>query len=180
MPLPDADWPWGQACDAIIQSVYVTDDIDAGMARHAGVLGIGPWFVRRDFGFDRLAYRGTPGTVAIDLAIAFSGGMMIELIQQKDDAPSPYRERGPGFHHWAFGARPGQYEARFAHLVGGGLTPILDLAVAAGGRTAMFDPGPGHAGLIELIEVVPEVEALFDRFHAASARWDGRNPVRPF
>ncbi len=184
MPPRDGGWPWGQPRDAIIQSVYITDDIDAGMARHSTALGIGPWFVRRDFGFDRLAYRGTAGVVSLDLAIAFSGGMMIELIRQKDDAPSPYREtrdtRGYGFHHWAFGARPDRYDARFAEFTGQGFTPILDLTVTVGGRTAMLDPGPGFAGMIELIEVMPDVEALFDRFHAASVAWDGRDPIRAF
>lgn len=177
-------WPWGQPLEGIVQQGFITGDIDAEMGRYAAALGIGPWFIRRDFGFDRLLYRGEPAKIALDLAIAFTGSTMIELIQQKDDSPSAYREtrdrQGYGFHHWAWAARPDSYDTRLAKLSDRGFVQVFDLAVAVGGRAAYFDPGPGYAGMIELIEIPSELETLFTQVHQASLDWDGRDPIREF
>ena len=61
----------------------------------------------RDAGLPiRGLYRGEPCEVTLSLALANSGEMQIELIQQHDDTPSIYTEflssNGPGYHQLAY------------------------------------------------------------------------------
>ena len=44
-------------------------------------LGVGPWLVNERLGGVGSTYRGEPGTAEFALALAFSGHMMVELIQ---------------------------------------------------------------------------------------------------
>ena len=52
-------------------------------------------------------YRGEPSPLEVSIALANSGALQIELIQQRNDAPSMYRDflsresRG-GLHHVAY------------------------------------------------------------------------------
>ncbi|XSC47435.1 VOC family protein [Bradyrhizobium sp. RDT10] len=68
-------------------------------------LNIGPWFVTGPFVPSKGRYRGQSTDMSLTLAVAFSGHMMIELIEQHDNKPSVYQEtimtKGYGFHHWA-------------------------------------------------------------------------------
>ena len=63
-------------------------------------------------------YRGVTTKMQVSLALAYTGELMIELIQQHDQEPSVFQEtlkaRGAhGFHHWAVGAR--DFEKSAAH-----------------------------------------------------------------
>ena len=68
-------------------------------------LGVGPWFVMRDLPI-RALYRGEPCEITLTLALANSGDMQIELIQQQDDTPSIYteflRSGRQGYHQLAY------------------------------------------------------------------------------
>ncbi len=48
-------------------------------------LGLGPWFLRGPLQARKPVYRGQPQDLRLSIAIAYSGHMMIELIQQHDD-----------------------------------------------------------------------------------------------
>ena len=54
-------------------------------------LGIGPWFVMRNVAI-RALYRDEPCEITLTLALANSGDLQVELIQQHDDTPSIYTE----------------------------------------------------------------------------------------
>ncbi len=175
-------WRWGQSHGGIIQMAYIVEDIRAAMPVFTRDLGIGPWFVIEHFPFNRLSYRGAPATCDLSLCLGVSGNMMYELIQQNDDAPSVYREvrerRGWGFHHYAMGATPDRYDELLARHVAQGAEIALDAEVGVGGRAAYVDTGADLHGMIELIEVTPGVEDLFDGIHQAGKNWDGSDPVR--
>lgn len=47
-------------------------------------LGVGPWFVNQRIGGEGSTYRGEPGKAEFSLALAFSGHMMIELVQDNE------------------------------------------------------------------------------------------------
>jgi hypothetical protein len=96
--------------NAIIQIAYTVADIQKAMRHYSELLHIGPWFLVGPFVPPKGVYRGVTTTMQISLGLAFSGQMMIELIQQHDDKPLVFGEtlkaRGAhGFHHWAIGAR---------------------------------------------------------------------------
>lgn len=77
----------------IRQIAFVVDDIDAAMRHWAQTLGIGPFFIKRHIRFDPYIYRGEKcSSPSVSIALANSGFIQIELIQQHDELPSIYRE----------------------------------------------------------------------------------------
>lgn len=175
-------WNWGQPLNGIIQSAHTTPDIEKSMTHWTANLNIGPWFLFEHFQFQWIKYRGAPCELDVTVALASSGGMIFELIQQNDSNPSVYREvqesRGFGFHHWAVAARPEEYDAVIAAHVKAGNALALEAAVAIGARAAYIDTMNVLGGMIEIIEVTPAVEGLFTMIQQASVGWDGAAPVR--
>lgn len=178
MPL----WNWGQPINGIIQVAFTCDDIEASMRDWTARLNIGPWFLFEHFQFQWLRYRGKPTELDVTIALANSGGMMFELIQQNDPGPSVYREvqalRGHGFHHWAVAARPEEYDAVLEGYQERGHALALEGAVAIGARAAYADTLGALGGMVEIIEVTAAVEGLFTMVQQASVGWDGAAPVR--
>ena len=90
----------------ITQIAFVVEDIDDGMDRFGGLLGLGPWEVYR---FEpptltETTFRGEPHDYSMVLALTFAGDTMIELIEPLE-GPSIYTEHldehGEGLHHVA-------------------------------------------------------------------------------
>ena len=77
----------------IRQLAFIVTDIDKAMNHWAETLGVGPFFIKRRITFSNFIYRGKPSaSPSVSIALANSGYVQIELIQQHDDAPSIYRE----------------------------------------------------------------------------------------
>jgi len=69
---------------------YVVHDIQQAMRRWVD-LGVGPWFYKEDVGTTEFRYHGKPSRLPnLSIALANSGDLQLELIQQRDDAPSLY------------------------------------------------------------------------------------------
>ena len=175
-------WNFGQPLDGVIQVAQTCEDIHESMARLTRELGIGPWFLIEHFPFKSLRVRGEPASLDLTLAIGCSGHMQFELIQQNDDRPSVYREvaarRGHGFHHWAIAAEPAHYDEVIARYRSRGYELAMDAVVGIGGKAAYLDTFSALGGFIEVIEITPGIESLFNRIYQASVGWDGSDPVR--
>src|ERR687888_391518 len=76
----------------LIQNGYVVRDIEAAMRHWIEVLGVGPWFYIEHLAVPDFTYKGQPSPVDVSLALANSGPLQVELIQQRNDAPSLYRD----------------------------------------------------------------------------------------
>src|ERR1700730_4790019 len=89
----------------IVQISFVVKDVYDYARAFLGLYGIGPWFVFEHCPMSDFKYRGQPTVMDFTLAVAYSGTLMIELVQQNDDVPSAYNDvvaaRGYGFHHFA-------------------------------------------------------------------------------
>ena len=113
---------------------------------------------------------------------AFCGSMMLELIQQHNDAPSVYKEtiekRGYGFHHW--GVATNNFDADVARLRAAGYAEAFFARVPTGGRVAYMDTTAHLSGMIEYIELGPGFDPAFGAFYRATIAWDGKDPVRSF
>lgn len=74
---------------------FVVRDVEAAMRHWLDVFGVGP-FLCMERGVSQPAattwMRGAAVIVELKLAFAFMGETQIELIEQRNDAPSPYRE----------------------------------------------------------------------------------------
>jgi hypothetical protein len=166
----------GQPLGRLTQFAYVVEDIQRSMKDFSDRLGIGPWFVSGPFVPPEGVYRGRPTDMKLTLAIAFSGSMTVELIQQHDDKPSVYQEfiakRGYGFHHWAIGSR--DLDGTVADYRSRGFDVAFSDRSPRGVRIA----GDTVPGMLEIIEVTDALEDIYLDMYKASLDWDGSQPVR--
>lgn len=173
---------FGQPLGSIMQVAYIVENVEEAMRRWTRNLGVGPFFLLEHFPLRDAQYRGQPTELDINIALAYSGGMCFELIQQNDDTPSVYRdviaERGYGFHHWALSTR--DFDGDVARYQSDKAELALYGVAAVGARAAYMDTRATLGGMIELIEIKPEVEALFSTICSASENWNGEDPVRDF
>jgi catechol 2,3-dioxygenase-like lactoylglutathione lyase family enzyme len=159
---------------AIDQIGHVTGDLDAAVAMWTSHLGVGPWTVYRNV---RLTgdYRGSPAEVTIDVALAYQGGIQIELIEPTSSAPSPYRDSAgalrEGVHHIAWVVD--NLAAAMDDFARRGLSPVFRAGNPAS-EVAYFEPAPGVVW--ELIEG-KGMRAMIAAGLAAAEAWDGSNPV---
>jgi len=172
---------YGQPLDGIFQYAYVVEDIGRAMAEQSDLLGVGPWFLTDPFTPTRARYRGKPTTLTVQLSFVFAGHVMIELIQQHDEAPSVMREivdkRGYGFHH--YGVNTSDFEASCARMQALGYEEAY-FDVFDDVRVTYFDTTDRLPGMTEFVELSPGWEALQTAMWSATRGWHGKDPVRPF
>lgn len=170
--------PFGQPIDGAVQFAYFVPDIQAGMKWWTDHFGVGPWFLIDRLSTEGGLYRGAESKAVFSAALAFSGHMMIELIQTLDEHPSVYKEarerNGYGFHHVAKMAK--ELPEAAARLEGHGYAVVFQAVTPSGGRVCFLEgEGPG---LIELIEDEEGNRQVFTGIWRASVDWDGSRPVR--
>ena len=67
----------------------VVRDIEAAMTHWSTVCGVGPWFYTDKLAVDAFTYRGTRhDDIHVSIALANSGDLQLELIQQRCDTHS--------------------------------------------------------------------------------------------
>ncbi len=172
---------FGQPLGGIMQVAYVVEDIEKSMVHWTKTLGVGPFFLFEHFALEDYRYRGKPSDLDITLAMGFSGSMCFELIVQHSHSPSVYTEvienRGYGFHHW--GVSTDSFDADLArHQAAGNAEVLYGRVPPVDARAAYVDTLAELGGMIELIEINPAVEGLFEAVKEPSINWDGTEPVR--
>ncbi|OLO25813.1 hypothetical protein PZ61_0235865 [Streptomyces sp. MNU77] len=159
---------------------FVVPDIEAAMAYWSEVLGVGPFFYLPKSAIRSLTYQGRETDVASSTALAQCGGVQIELVQQRNDAPSAYADflrdhPTGGLHH--LGRFVSDYDAAVAESTAAGRQVIQEGSSSDRIRFC-YVGGPGRPGMpLELIEV-PALRVLFDHIADAARTWDGSAPVR--
>jgi hypothetical protein len=157
---------------------YVVTDLDDTIASWL-TMGVGPWFVIRNLP-QRVTYRGAPCEVKLSLALANSGDLQIELIQQLDDTPSVFTEflggsGTGGFHQLAYWAD--DFDSAMANLAETGWPLVWSGGEGEGVRFAYFEP-PTGAAIIEIMELTESSAGMAAYVRAQAADWDGSDPVR--
>lgn len=158
----------------------VVRDIDAAMKHWAEVCGVGPWFYADKLPVTAFTYRGERfDDVHLSIALANSGDVQLELIQQRCDTPSMYRDflaaGHEGMQHWS--SWPVDYDAKLKHALANGYTI---------GQSGESPRGPfvylwneGHPGtVIEMAHLTPERERIFGAVRDAAVDWDGADAIR--
>ena len=167
---------------AIRQNGYVVRDIEAAMRHWSTVLGVGPWFFAPHAPIEDFTYRGRPSNVDVAIALANSGPLQIELIQQHNDAPSLYRDflaaGQEGLQHIAYWTA--SFAADRQRAVGLGLRVGHEGVTGRYGPFVYFETAGHHGTVLELSDIGGLKQKLFDQIAAAAADWDGRDPVRDF
>lgn len=70
------------------QNGYVVRDMGAALKHWTEVLGVGPFYYIEQVQMDVFTFRGEPSEIDVSIALGNSGDLQIELICQRNDAPS--------------------------------------------------------------------------------------------
>lgn len=165
----------------IRQNGYVVKDIEAAMAHWTEALGVGPFLYFEDVPLEEFTYMGQPSDAKVSIALANSGPLQIELIQQRNDAPSMYKDfldaGCEGLQHVAYWTE--SFDQELDRLLGLGYT--VGQSGRIGGETGRFvyfatEQHPGT--VIELSDISGVKGQFFAFIRETAATWDGSEPIR--
>ncbi|HTY97537.1 MAG TPA: VOC family protein [Solirubrobacteraceae bacterium] len=161
---------------------YIVRDIRAGMDAWVAQ-GVGPWFYFENIETDYFRHRGVESPLRMSAAIANSGPLQIELIQQRNDAPSLYREfldsGREGFQHISYWTT--EYELLHSRALARGY--VVGHEGSIGGEQGRFayleSPQTLATGtVIEISDVSGPKGQFFAHVRELAADWDGTEPIR--
>jgi len=158
----------------------VVRDIEAAMRHWVEVCGVGPWFYTDRLPVTSFTYRGQHhDDVHLSIALANSGDVQLELIQQRCASPTMYQEflaaGHEGMQHWS--SWPGDYDAVYQRALASGYS-VGQEGDSPRGRFVYFR-NEGHPGtVIEMADATPARMRIFDAIRRAAADWDGSDPIR--
>lgn len=176
-----SDYAAGTAGKHFMQAAFMVDDIESAAFNWVRTTGVGPFFIVPHIELQEYQYRGEKNFgLHFSVAIAQSGGMQIELIQQHCDNPSAYRDlisKGrQGFHHLAIYCD--DYDAVYQHYKDQEFTAAVE-GLFGDMRFSYIDTSAKIGCMVELIEQNAMQEAFFQRIASAAHIWDGKtDPIR--
>ena len=162
----------------IRQFGFIVPDLDAAIGQWV-CLGVAPWLVLREMVMEGCRYRGELSEPTISIALANSGALQIELIQQHDGTASIYRE--------------------FMDATGGGINQVAywvedvpavrDAALAVGWAEVWSGDGGGQTpfsylehpsspfAVVELMELNDSTRSMGEAVRAAAEAWTPGQPI---
>ena len=163
------------------QNGYVVRDIHAAMDHWINVMGVGPWFYIERVKTDYFRHRGQDSAVEMSIALANAGELQLELIQQRNDAPSMYKEfldaGHEGLQHVAFWST--SYQQLYDQSLARGLKVGHEGQIGGEqGRFAYFDSAAHPGSVIEISDISGNKGRFFDHIRRIAADWDGADPIR--
>ncbi len=158
---------------------YVVENLDAALKRWTDI-GVGPFFRLDHVPLSYFRVRGQDIHVDLSIALAYSGEMQIELIEQHNPDPSPYtdflKQYGPGMQH--LGMWSSNYDTDIAALKADGHAIAFEGEITNAGRFAYFDAPFEPGTYMEVGDISAETRAAMMHLKQAAAQWDGSDPVR--
>lgn len=161
----------------VMQIAFVPGDFDAALRHWTQVMGVGPFFLLEDIKLEDSRYLGAPNECLFSIALAYWGGLQVELIRQQNDAPSIYRNvNGQGLHHTCL--ITDDIVAARAIAEAAGATLLVEGRVGADGAVIYVDTGGGPGTIVEVLQPATGMLDLFAMIRKASHGWDGSEPLR--
>ena len=161
------------------QAGYVVKDIEKAMQEWVR-LGIGPWFYTEKVPVENFQYMGKPSEMQFSAALTNSGYVQIELIQQRNDAPSLYRDflksGVEGIQHVSHWVE--DFDARCEVLLGLGYVNGQSGNIGVDGRFAYFVHKNLPGTIMEVSEASGFKGEIFKAIADMCANWDGSDPIR--
>lgn len=166
---------------ALIQIAYFVTDIRASALTMVENFGAGPFFISSRIELESGEHRGREQKFLHSSAYGQWGEIMLELVQQDEEGPSPFRDMyapgEEGIHHGAIFVDSVQqtitdYEQRGF--------PLAARAITASGKVefAFIDTRSIMGHMLEIYQPVPVLRDFYSMVKTASIGWHGENPVR--
>lgn len=163
---------------------FVVRDLDEALRHWTQALGVGPFLVL-DKGTGRPPnasfFRGREVRIEMRLAFGFIGDVQLELIEQVNADPSPYREfleaGHEGLQHLGYWVH--DYDEAVRRVEAAGYVRELEIPVVGQAQPIVYFASPSVVG--PMLEIVPPRwkkarQAVSDRLRS----WTGRDPFLRF
>jgi hypothetical protein len=165
----------------VCQNGYVVRDIDKAMKHWIEVMGVGPWFYIERVKMDWFRHRGADSAPEVSIALANSGDLQIELIQQRNDAPSMYKEfldaGHEGLQHMSYWSR--DYQALYDKAMQLGFKVGHEGQIGGPqGRFAYFDTQAHPGTVVEISDISGSKGRFFEKIRDIAKTWNGQEPIR--
>jgi hypothetical protein len=171
--------PWPEGEYRFFQLGFTVDDVVTAARRWAETFGVGPFFVQK-IEDAPCTYRGSPSAVSMELAVAQAGPVQIELIAQRCDRASVYRELellgGAAFHQVC--TLVDDYAATLDGYRAKGLEIACEFFVQGAPPVAYVDTVAEFGFFTEVAERTDAFVAHLAQVAEAGRTWDGTDPVR--
>lgn len=169
---------FGKVC----QNGYVVRDIEAALKHWTEVMGVGPFYYIDRVKCDWFTYRGEPSPVEMSIALGNTGDLQIELIQQRNDAPSMYMDflnaGREGLQHMSWWTT--DYQAQYDRAIAAGFKVGHEGQIGGPqGRFVYFDTETHPGTVIEMSDISGAKGKFFEHIRKAAIGWDGTDPIRP-
>ncbi|HOE17071.1 MAG TPA: VOC family protein [Syntrophorhabdaceae bacterium] len=160
---------------------YIVKDIEKAM-REWITLSVGPWFYTEKVPVENFMYMGKPSDVQFAAALANSGDIQIELIQQLNDAPSLYRDflasGAEGIQHISHWLDTEEFENQYDELIQRGFIAGHEGTIGLGGRFVYFINRKIPGTILEVSEMSGLKGEYFRGIAEICTNWDGTDPIR--
>jgi hypothetical protein len=145
-------------------------------------MGVGPFYYIDRVKCDWFTYRGEPSPVEMSIALGNTGDLQIELIQQRNDAPSMYMDflnaGREGLQHMSWWTT--DYQAQYDRAIAAGFKVGHEGQIGGPqGRFVYFDTETHPGTVIEMSDISGAKGKFFEHIRKAAIGWDGTDPVRP-
>lgn len=164
----------------IAQIAYFVNDARRAATDMAERFGAGPFFLIERIELAWGEHRGRPRKFLHTSAYGQWGPVMIELVQQDEEGPSPFRdlyEPGQqGLHH--VGMLVDSLPDAYRYCEEKGLVIAARGATLNGTEFAFVDTVSAMGHMIEIYERSKELIGFYDLVRTASVGWNGTEPVR--
>jgi len=163
-----------------VQIAYFVTDIRAAAYRMHATFGAGPFHIIERIELARGEHRGRPCPFVHSSAYGQWGNVMLELVQQDVEGPSPFRDLfapgEEGLHHVA--TFVDDMAVAIEHYRAAGLPLAARAWTHTGTEFAFVDATATLGHMIELYEPAPALRGFYEFVRQSAVDWDGRDPVR--
>jgi hypothetical protein len=165
----------------IRQNGYVVHDIQAAMEHWTRVLGVGPFFHLPHVACDSFQYKGQEGVPDISIALANSGDLQIELIQQHCQTPTMYKDfldaGHEGLQHVS--SWEADIDQKIADLTAQGHRIGQRGSMQDGVIKFVYFETELHPGTVfEISNMAGDLAFMPEAIAQAAREWDGSDPIR--
>jgi catechol 2,3-dioxygenase-like lactoylglutathione lyase family enzyme len=163
-----------------VQIAFFVSDIRAAAARMHAAFGAGPFYIIERIELERGEHRGSDCPFVHSSAYGQWGSVMMELVQQDVEGPSPFRDMyAPGMeglHHVA--TFVDDVGTAIDHYAAAGMPLAARAWLPSGTEFAFVDARATLGHMIELYVPTPQLLGFYDFIRQAAEGWDGTDPVR--
>ena len=163
-----------------VQIAYFVSDIRRAAQRMLETFGAGPFYVAERIELAEATHRGHSCPFVHSSAYGQWGEVMLELVQQDAEGPSPFRDMfaagEEGLHHLAF------FVDDLALAIDQHASAGMPLATRArtqsGVEFAFVDATATLGHMLELYEPRPDLTGFYELVRSSAAGWEGGDPIR--